>query len=144
MITPTTSNLLSRTTAALGPEKKLSWRYCGINRDGGPIRQGKVCRLPLKDIAERVQNTLCRVGSPGKTSRQICVNTLRIRAEDAGCVITFVITSLFYGQCLEAIKFKRSDAPRRKILSAASSSFGRENTSIGLRAFYWLIMKRIV
>jgi hypothetical protein len=62
----------------------------------------------------------------------------------ASDVITFVITSLFYGQCLEAIKFKRSDAPRRKILSAASSSFGRENTSIGLRAFYWLIMKRIV
>jgi hypothetical protein len=34
-----------------------------------------------------------------------------------------VITSLFYGLCLEAIKFKRSDAPQRKILSAASSSF---------------------
>jgi len=29
-------------------------------------------------------------------------------------------------------------------VAAASRSFGRKDTSIGLRAFYWLIMKRIV
>jgi hypothetical protein len=99
--------------------------------------KARVSNPCFDDVRLRVSADVLLEGTREQSDRR---GLLRMASD----VITFVITSLFYGQCLEAIKFKRSDAPRRKILSAASSSFGRKNTSIGLRAFYWLIMKRIV